>query len=155
MIISWGKPTITVTPIENTGATGGGKFPTPVEDSSELTTEKGDKMEAKIEGGENEAVKYKAGKYSFVCKIRFGKGRKMPIAGADGVVPGEWTLKLEAEEAGAPGFTMNRCACSYDDNWTSANGGIRTYTFDSIKPETGNQLDWDEEDDTVAGGGGS
>ena len=143
MIISWGKPqSITATPITDTGATGGGALPTPVEGSSELTTEKGDKMEATIEGGEAEAVKYKASKYTFVCQVRFGKDRTMPIDGTDGVVPGEWSLALVPDETGAPGFTIHRCVCSYEDSWTAEDGGIRTYTFESLKPASGNQITW-------------
>lgn len=142
MIISWGKPAITATPVTGTGATGGGALPTPVDGSSELSTEKGEKLEALIEGGEAEAVKYKASKYTFVCQIRFGKDRTMPIDGTDGVVPGEWTLALVPDETGAPGFTMHRAVCSYEESWTSADGGIRTYTFESLKPQTGNQLTW-------------
>lgn len=143
MIISWGKPqSITATPVTGTGATGGGVLPTPVEGSSELTTEKGDKMEALIEGGEAEAVKYKASKYTFVCQVRFGKDRTMPIEGTDGVVPGEWSLALVPDETGAPGFTIHRCVCSYEDSWTAEDGGIRTYTFESLKPASGNQITW-------------
>ena len=143
MIISWGKPqSITATPDTGTGATGGGVLPTPVEGSSELSTEKGDKMEALIEGGEAEAVKYKASKYTFVCQVRFGKDRTMPIEGTDGVVPGEWSLALVPDETGAPGFTIHRCVCSYEDSWTAEDGGIRTYTFESLKPASGNQITW-------------
>lgn len=140
MIISWGKPTIEITAISGTGATTPGAVPTPVEDSSELTTEKGDKQEATIEGGEAEAVKYKASKYQFVFQIRHGKDRTLPIDGTDGVVPGEFKVKLTPEEDGAPGFIMQRAVCSYEDTYTAADGLIRTYTFDSLKPSSGNQV---------------
>ena len=59
MELSWGKPTIKI------GKLGDGSkapsswidIPTPVENSTKLTPTKGTKREAKIEGGENEAVK--------------------------------------------------------------------------------------------------
>lgn len=140
MIISWGKPTITVTAIADTGGVTVGTIPTPVEDSTELSTTKGDKEEALIEGGEAESVKYKASKYAFTFQIRQGRGRTMPIEGTDGVVPGEYKVTLVPEDSSAPGFTMQRGVCSYEDTYKSADGLIRTYTFDSLKPETGQQV---------------
>ncbi len=148
MIISWGIPTIVATP--GTGASGSAvTFPTPVDGSTQLSSEKGDKMEALIEGGEAEAVKYKRGKYSLEFQVRIGKGRlpdsSSMIDGQDGVVAGEWSVQLTPEDSasGAPGFTMPRSVCSYVDSYTSADGIIRTYTFDSLKPESGNQIVWD------------
>ena len=143
MIISWGIPTIT--------AKSGSKtvnFPTPVNDTTQLTSEKGDKLEALVEGGEPEAVKYQRGKYTLEFQVRIGKGR-LPdatnmIDGTDGVVAGEWEVSLTPEDwdEGAPGFTIPKSVCSYVDNYSSDDGIIRTYTFDSLKPETGNQVVW-------------
>ena len=48
-------------------------IPTPVENSTKLTPTKGAKKEAKIEGGENEAVKYAANTYTFEFEIRAAK----------------------------------------------------------------------------------
>lgn len=132
MILSWGKPKITVTAIPDTGAVTPGTFPTPAENSSELSTEKGDKVEANIEGGAAEAVRYKDSKYTFKCNIRQGAGRTMPIEGKNGVVPGEYSVTLAPEDERAPGFTMNRAVCSYEDTFTAADGLVRVYTFDSL-----------------------
>lgn len=137
MIISWGKPDIVVTAIADTGAVTVGTIPTPVEDSTELSTEKGDKKEATVEGGGNEAVKYSKSKYSLKFQIRQGKDRSMPIEGTDGVVPGEYGVKLTPEEVGAPGFAIARAVCSYEDSYTAADGLMRTYTFDSLEPADG------------------
>lgn len=147
MIISWGIPTIKAVRQGSSPITV--NFPTPVDGSTSLSSEKGDKMEALVEGGEPEAVKYKRGKYTLEFQIRIGKDRlpnsdKM-IDGNDGVVSGEWKVTLTAEDSGegAPGFTIPRCVCSYTDTYSSSDGIIRTYTFDSLKPETGNQILWD------------
>ena len=148
MIISWGIPTIKA--YKYVGATAGNTaitFPTPVEGSTELSSEKGDKMEALVEGGEAEAIKYKRGKYTLTFQIRRGAGRVMPIKGVDGVVQGEWKVTLEPEQRaeGAPGFTMLKAVCSYEDSYTSEDGAIRTYTFESLKAGDGSQLDWDDD----------
>lgn len=137
MIISWGKPEITVTALADTGGVNVGAIPTPVEDSTELSTEKGDKKEATVEGGGNEAIKYLKSKYSLKFQIRQGKGRSMPIEGKDGVVPGEYAVSLTPEEVGAPGFAMARAVCSYEDTYKAADGLMRTYTFDSLEPTDG------------------
>ena len=152
MIISWGIPTIKVTKLVDgeVPATGAEvtTFATPVEGTTQLTSEKGDKMEALVEGGEPEAVKYKRGKYSLEFQIRIGKGR-LPnadnmIDGQDGVVSGEYQVELTPEDwtDGAPGFKMPKSVCSYTDNYSAADGIIRTYTFDSLKPASGNQISW-------------
>ena len=44
--------------------------PTPVENSTNLTPTKGSKQEAKLEGGENEDVRYGANNYALAYQIR-------------------------------------------------------------------------------------
>ena len=143
MIISWGVPKITVKNLA-AGSTAI-VFHTPVDGSTQLSSEKGDKMEALIEGGEPEAVKYKRGKYALEFQIRLGDSHNhWQIDGTDGVVEGEWSVELEPEDfsSGAPGFKMPKAVCSYTDSYSSAEGIIRTYTFDSLKPDSGKQIQW-------------
>lgn len=143
MIISWGVPTIKATKYNGSSV---GKspitFPTPVDGSTQLSTEKGDKMEALIEGGEPEAIKYKRGKYTVEFQIRLGADRTWPIDGTDGVVDGEWQFELAAEDPTAPGFKIHKSVCSYEDSYTSEDGIIRTYSFESLKPENKAQIEW-------------
>lgn len=91
--LSWGKPTIEF------GLCGAdGVAPTTwnkiayeiVENSTKLTPTKGEKKEAKVEGGENEAVKYAKNTFAFEFEIRAAKGRTKPIDDEDGVVTGEY-----------------------------------------------------------------
>ena len=62
MELSWGKCTIKIGKLQSSGEAPSSwiDIPTPVENSTKLTPTKGAKKEAKIEGGENEAVKYAA-----------------------------------------------------------------------------------------------
>lgn len=143
MNISWGIPKITVKNL----ASGSQAivFHTPVDASTQLSMEKGDKMEATIEGGEAEAIKYKRGKYTLEFQIRLGDSHnKWQVDGVDGVVDGEWSVELEPEDFanGAPGFKMPKAVCSYEDTYSSADGIIRTYSFESLKPEVGKQIQW-------------
>lgn len=67
MELSWGKCTIKIGKLQSSGEAPSSwiDIPTPVENSTKLTPTKGAKKEAKIEGGENEAVKYAANTYTF------------------------------------------------------------------------------------------
>ena len=60
--------------------------PTPVENSTNLTPTKGSKQEAKLEGGENEDVRYGANNYALAYQIRRAKNKEMPIKHIDGIV---------------------------------------------------------------------
>ena len=70
--IGWGKCNILVKDLD-VASSKWTKLPTPKENTTKLTPTKGDKKEAPIEGGENEAVKYSANKYAVVyyvaCKV--------------------------------------------------------------------------------------
>lgn len=95
MELSWGKCTIKIGKLQSSGEAPSSwiDIPTPVENSTKLTPTKGAKKEAKIEGGENEAVKYAANTYTFEFEIRAGKGRRKPVEDTDGVITGEYAVK--------------------------------------------------------------
>ena len=145
-IIGWGKPKIEVCKLESDGTMPATPtweaLPTPVEGTTQLTPTKGDKLEAKIEGGENEDVKYKRNIYQLVCNIRAAKGRTKPIEDEDGVVNDQYAVRLTPEDDTVPGFTIDRAAVSVEDSFTSDEGGIWIYTFDVLKPATGKQVKW-------------
>lgn len=139
--LSWGKPRIFLKKI-GTG-TKWFEVPTPAEGTTELQTSKGDKTEAKIEGGENEAVKYSKNTYALVYNIRAAKGRKKPVADSDGVIDGEYELMLKPETEGALGLHMKRSKMSVEDTFSAADGGMWNYSNDALKPEDGgDQVEW-------------
>ena len=87
--LSWGKPQI------NIGIRTGGAAPSTwqkehpvVEGTAKLTPTKGTKREAKVEGGENEAVMYTKNTYAFEYEVRVRDGREPIIEDVDGVVAG-------------------------------------------------------------------
>lgn len=138
-ILSWGKPGIYVA---TTGTTNYKKWVDPVLDSTQLTTTKGDKVEAKVEGGENEAVRYGKSTYALALNIRAAAGRKKPLADADGIIAGEYTVVVVPEDPSAPGLKIDRAVASVEDTWSSADGGMWNYTFDALQPTTGDQVKW-------------
>ena len=151
--ISWGKPRIFVLDKEPvTGQT----YPeankwyelyTPVEDSTQLSVSKGDKMEARIEGGEAEDIKYKRSTYSVAFNIRKGKAkagqvRKLPFKAIDGRVEHKFSVLLQPEDPTCEGFYIENVAVTIDDTYSSADGGMWQIQMDAIKASTGDTVKW-------------
>lgn len=147
MTPSWGKPRIVVKKKGSGETVLYIEFYTPVEDSTQLTTTKGEKKEAKIEGGENEAVKFKKNTYSLAAQVRIGLNddgttRKKPIPDSDGVIDGEYELWLQPENPKGLGIHMEACTISVEDVYTAADGVILTYNFDAVKATGHDQIEW-------------
>lgn len=141
--LSWGKPKIE---FGKCGADGAA--PTtwtkldydPVENSTKLTPTKGEKKEAKVEGGENEAVKYAKNTFVFEFEVRAALGRTKPIPDSDGVVEGEYAIRLTPEDAECEGILIDRSAVSMEETFDTEEGKKWKYTFDVLKPASGNQV---------------
>jgi hypothetical protein len=138
--LSWGKCLIIIRKI-----LGDGKFDkfivlnTPAEDTAEGTTTKGDKMEAKVEGGDIEAQRYLRSNYALAANIRGAKGRKKPVKDIDGVVEGEYQVFLQPEDPTAIGLIMPQATISVEDTYTAKEGVIWKYTFDASLPDDGGE----------------
>ncbi|MBO4718982.1 MAG: hypothetical protein J5658_03810 [Prevotella sp.] len=141
-IILWGKPTITITNVS--GSSANLTVPTPVADSTQLSTESGDKHTADIEGGGYEAIRYDKNSFTFTFAVRFAKNRTMPLEdkSADGVITGTYKIVVTSEETGAPTMTINEASARYEDEFSADDGARRIYTFESIMPASGNQIAW-------------
>lgn len=141
--LSWGKPSIE---FGKCGANGAA--PTvwtklaydPVENSTKLTPTKGEKKEAKVEGGENEAVKYAKNTFVFEFEVRAAKGRTKPIEDVDGVVDGEYAIRLTPEDTTVEGILIDKATVSVEETFDTAEGKKWKYTFDVLKPTAGNQV---------------
>ena len=133
-IIGWGKPRIFYKELGKASAVWK-EFDTPVEGSTSLATTKGDKTEAKVEGGANEAVKYGKNTYALTFNIRAAKDRTRPIDDEDGVISTGYAIALQPEANDAPGFVMEATTASVEDSFSSADGGVWAYTFDALVPE--------------------
>ena len=142
MELSWGKPVIKIGKLGDGGKapTSWIDIPTPVENSTKLTPTKGAKKEDKIEGGENEAVKYAANTYTFEFELRAGKGRAKPVEDIDGIISGEYAVKLQPEDPTDEGIVIDRSVMSMEETFDTENGKKWKYTFDVLKPSTGNQV---------------
>lgn len=142
-ILSWGKPTIEFGKCGADGAapTAWTKLPCdPVENSTKLTPTKGEKKEAKVEGGEIEAVKYAKNTFVFEFEIRAALGRSKPIEDKDGIVQDEYAFRLTPENAECEGILIDRSVVSVEETFDTAEGKKWKYTADVLKPASGNQV---------------
>lgn len=138
-VLSWGKPRIFIKNLD-AESPAWKEVPTPAQDSTTLESTKGDKVEAKFEGGENEDVRYNANTYALSYQIRHAKGKTMPFTPVDGLIAGTYALALLPEDPAAPGLMIDKSVVSSEDTYTSADGLSTTYTHDALKPDTGNQV---------------
>lgn len=138
-VIGWGKPSIYIKDLD--GDKKWMKLPTPIENTTNLATTRGDKQEAKIEGGENEDVKYGKNTYMLELSIRAAKGRKRPISDTDGVVAHNYAVVVQPEDPLVQGFAMEKTTVSVEDNFTSADGGVWAYAFDALLPASSESTD--------------
>lgn len=111
-------------------------FDVPAEGTTNLETTAGEKIEAKVEGGENEAVRRKKNTYALSFNVRLGAGYEPPFADEDGTIEGEYeVLLVPMEDTSAPALYINKAELSASDSFNSTDGAVVTYTFDALKNE--------------------
>ena len=139
-VITWGKPKIEIAKYED-GALPQSpvwkEIPTPKENTTTLTSEKGDKKEAKVEGGELVDVKVGKNKYTFEFELYKTRGMVLPIEDEDGVVVDNYAVRLTPEDETLEGFIIEKSSVSVEKNWSSEDGETLKYTFEALKPATG------------------
>ena len=132
-VIGWGKPRIFYKELGNKSAKWA-EFATPAEGTTSLATTKGDKTEAKVEGGANEDVKYNKNTYALTFNLRAAKNRQRPIEDNDGIVTKNYAIVLQPEDPEVQGFAMEATTASVEDSFSAADGGVWAYTFDALVP---------------------
>lgn len=137
-LLGWGKCRIFIKDLDTPSAPWV-ELPTPVENTTILETTKGDKQEAKIEGGENEDVRYSKSTYALNLNIRAAKGRKKPIADSDGIIAHNYAVAVQPEDPEAIGIMIDKAKPSVADTFSTEEGAIWEYTFDALKPDSGDQ----------------
>lgn len=146
-VILWGKPEITITAVGGSASEKSANLavPTPVADSTQLTTETGDKHTADIEGGGYEAVRYDKNTYTLEFSVRFAQGRTMPFEdkSSDGAVTGTYKFVVTGQDAGSPTMTMQEATVRYEDEMNADDGARRHYFAESLVPTGGgDQITW-------------
>lgn len=141
-VIGWGKPRIFIKDLDAVPAASWTEVPTPVENSTQLTTTKGDKQEAKLEGGANEDVRYNKNTYALAYQIRVAKNKVMPFEHEDGIIAHNYAVAVQPEDPLVPGIMIEKSVVSAEDSFTTEEGGSVIYTHDALQPDSGSQVKW-------------
>ena len=142
-ILSWGKPKVEcIITTTGTAPTTGTWIVMPdiKEGTAKLNTTKGSKTEAKAEGGAVVDVRYAVNAYTFECECFVKKSGSKPLTDADGLIAGNYSMRLTPEDVTLEGFLLDNCNVSCEESWSSADGKFWKYTFEALKPTTGNIL---------------
>jgi len=139
-VISWGKPTVEVADsVDKAPGTEFTAFPIIKEGTATLTTTKGTQIEATGEGNERVDIRFAPNTYSFSFEVFVKKGdATRTLDAVDGTITGDKTIRLTPEDPTNEGFIIDCARATVDETWTSADGKTLTYTFEGIKPATGN-----------------
>ena len=135
--IGWGKPGIYY---RKTTDQYFQKTVNPVENSTALETTKGDKLEAKGEGGEVDAVRHKKSSYVLRYGIRVAAEVEQHIAHEDGVVIPEYVVVVVPENAAAPGIFIEHSEVTVDDSFAADEGGVVTYEHAVLTAASGKSV---------------
>lgn len=142
-VLTWGKPKVEIAPYVAgvlPATPTWAELPEIKENTAKLTTAKGTKQEAKGEGGELIDARYNKNAYSFECDIFQKRGDSKPIEDADGLIIPNYAWRLTPEDSTLQGHQMDKTSVSVEESWTSADGTMWKYTFEGLKPATGNIL---------------
>lgn len=139
--LSWGKPKV-----EFCAYVSGAMPATPVwvsmpqikQDTTKLTTSKGSKTEAKAEGGELVDVRFDKNAYTLELEVFLQSGASKPISDTDGIVTEHYAVRLTPEDVSLEGFIIDKTTVQVEETWTAKDGKTFKYTFEGLKPETGN-----------------
>lgn len=139
MVINWDKCTIFVQPLTagSTAPTESGwiKLPTPKEDTTELTTEDGDTLEAREEGGALVDFVQKASTYTLAYGLFQKQGKAHPIKAVNGIVSGDYAVAVQPKDKKTSGIYMGCTSVTANDSYTVSEGGLTTYTHTAKVPE--------------------
>lgn len=146
--ISWGKCNLLVCNIpDNVSEYDVANYPkfikvdTPVNGSTTINIEDGEKHEAEIEGGDNEAVRYDNDKFSLEFDIRRAADR--PTIGKNAALgnqSGVYAFALQAEDPSAPSILVEAANVKRGISFTSADGIYDHYVVDAITPKDAKAL---------------
>lgn len=133
-LLSWGKPKIRITKIGDESAQPI-VIPTPVEGTTALNTTKGNKVDAPLEGGGYEDIKYNKNTYSFEFELYASKGREKPVEDTDGIINGLYKIELQPEDPTTQGIVIDKAVLSVEETYSAEIGIKWKYTADVLVPD--------------------
>lgn len=143
--VSWGAPTLEFIPLAANATAPDGSWAAVdgyvkiegddlLEGSSTLNTTAGDSKELKNERGVNVDRKVMPSSYEFTTSVIKKKGYQPKFTSNNGIVSGDWAMRLVAEDAATPGFIFGKCVISTAAAWTADQGSLENLTVSGVEP---------------------
>lgn len=139
--LSWGKCTISIA--ESTDGTPDDSWvtiDTPKEETTKLTETAGDKVEAKEEGGDVVDARYKKGTAELEFDLFGKKGVDQPFESTDGVIDGEYGIRVAPEDTSCKGIQIDRATITVTRSYSTADGILYHYVATALKPASGKMV---------------
>lgn len=141
MILPVGKPTIEIAPLDGGGNKGAWTtIDIPVDGSTTLDTEDGEKTEYLEEGGGLVDSYQKQSKYTLTFTLYAKKGTRKPIEDKNGVIKTNYAIRLSPEDPECKGFIMHKCSVSCRETYSSADGVRWEYSFSGLVGEDTSEI---------------
>lgn len=149
--VSWGAPTLEFMKLSSTvkvppagswaSQTGYFKLEGNVllEDSSQLNTTEGEVKSLRNEHGEDVDRKQMPASYQFVTSVIKKKGETLVATGlspVNGVVAGDWAMRLIPEDAATTGFIFRKCSIGTSKGWNADQGALDNITVNGLLPDS-------------------
>jgi len=135
-VIKWGKPKLEFAKYGESTWT---ELDTPVEGTTQLTTDLGDELTAPIEGGEIIDRKRKAATYTLEFEL-YAIGDK-PIVDVNGVITDNYAIRLTPEDSSLKGFQFVKSSVTVEDTFDASIGQKWKYTFTALLNDDGTMMD--------------
>lgn len=140
-VLSWGKPRIQKC-ASVAGVPDGNwvDLDTPKQDTTKLTTTAGQEVTANEEGGDVVDVRSGKNTYSLEFDQFVKKGKARDFEDEDGLVHGEFAIRLIPEDEATEGLLIERATIRVEENYSATDGKIRHVVVKAIKPAAGKTL---------------
>lgn len=140
-VLSWGKPRIQKC-ASVAGVPDGNwvDLDTPKQDTTKLTTTAGQEVTANEEGGDVVDVRSGKNTYSLEFDQFVKKGVARDFDDEDGLVAGEFAIRLIPEDEATEGLLIERATIRVEENYSATEGKIRHVVVKAIKPAAGKTL---------------
>jgi hypothetical protein len=138
--LSWGK-----CKIEHTTSTSGApaadanwtELDTPKQDTTKMTPTAGAETTALEEGGDLVDARTAKNTYQFEFDLFVKKGKERPFTDNDGIIAGEFALRVTPEDEECEGIQIDRCTIRVEESYSTADGILLHYVAKCLKPKEG------------------
>ena len=143
--VSWGGPKLQFIPIAAgaippagswSAVTGLVEIPADdlLQNSSQLNTTEGEVKELKNEFGVTVDRKQMPASYVFTAGLIRKKGAAQKFSANNGIVPGDWAMRLIPEDPQTIGFQFGKCGITIAKGWSGEQGMIDTLSVSGVEP---------------------